>query len=708
MFRKTFTLLVTVLMIFSATACGKTSTDGGNAEIPESAEAVETTAGAETAENAEAEVENTQSAETAKEAVQDSDADSDAEAVADTALEDSATAQTHPEAESHPSEESYPNEKEAALAALSERMEKERETVYVYRDFGETDNHYTQKSKMAGIDSDLVKDMDENWQEDPHGGSSCIRCEQIAMTGDWGGWLFLNGYLPKGETVPSLNDGSMDGQGLDLTGAEKLTFYARGEKGGEKVEFFTCGFGYNGETNARMVQYPDSCTKRSAGVIELTDEWEEYEISLEGADLSYIVCGFGYVLNDRMSSDSDTVFYLDDIRFEGDIAAAQEAPVMLRSYDTENKYIKNVAFSYDNALAAMAFLSEGRQEEAKEILDAFVYAIDNDRAAGTGSAVAEQADAGAATGSVLNPKRVRNAYAAGDISPFPGWESGARLPGWYEAVDGTWYEDRYQVGSNVGNTSYVAMALLQYHRAYGEEKYLETACSLMDWVILNCSDGGDGFTGGFDGWEEGDPPVVYPFTYKSIEHNIDAYSVFDGLYGVTGEERYQEAAQSALRFIESMYDGERGLFMTGTLDDGVTPNTGVVVLDAQVWCRMALGEAFAPYSSALQVVEAMKTPEGGYPFCQENKNGGWWAEGTAYTALMYRGIGEDDKYEEAMEALISIQSDGGLFPAATVDNLSTGMELFDGSPWEYSRDLHIAPTAWFIMAANGFNPYAFE
>ena len=104
----------------------------------------------------------------------------------------------------------------------------------------------------------------------------------------------------------------------------------------------------------------------------------------------------------------------------------------------------------------------------------------------------------------------------------------------------------------------------------------------------------------------------------------------------------------------------------------------------------------------------MKTPEGGYPFCQENKNGGWWAEGTAYTALMYRGIGEDGKYEEAMEALISIQSDGGLFPAATVDNLSTGMELFDGSPWEYSKDLHIAPTAWFIMAANGFNPYALD
>lgn len=45
-------------------------------------------------------------------------------------------------------------------------------------------------------------------------------------------------------------------------------------------------------------------------------------------------------------------------------------------------------------------------------------------------------------------------------------------------------------------------------------------------------------------------------------------------------------------------------------------------------------------------------------------------------------------------------------PAATVDNLSTGFGLFDGSPWEYSTAPHIAPTAWFVMAVNDFNPYA--
>ena len=590
--------------------------------------------------------------------------------------------------------------KEAAVSALLTRMEGEREAVYVYKDFGVTQNHFTQKAKMFGRDGSLVQDMDENWQEDPQEGSSCIRCAVSTRDGDWGGWLFLNGYLPEGESIPLLNDGSADGQGLDLTGARELRFFAKGEKGGERVEFFTAGFGYDGTSGRRIEDYPDSSEKRSAGWIELTDTWEEYSIPLDDADMHYIVCGFGYVMNDRMNGNTDSVFYLDEIRFTGDLRAAQAAPVMIRSYDTENRYIQNVAFSYDNALAAMAFISEGRQEEAQQLADAFVYAVINDRALppeDRGKAGAENEPPAA--------RRVRNAYAAGDISSYPGWESGARLPGWYDNEEQTWYEDRYQVGSNVGNTSYVALALMQYYNKYGGEVYLNTARSLMDWVIENCSDGGDGFTGGFDGWEEGDPPTVYPFTYKSIEHNIDAFAAFTALSDATGESRYAEAADSALRFVQSMYDEEDRLFMTGTGDDGVTPNRSVVVLDAQVWCAMALGDAFEPYADALGVVEKMKSPEGGYPFCLENKNGGWWAEGTAYTALMYRGLGEEEKYEEAMQVLMSIQLESGLFPAATVDDLSTGMDLFDGSPWLYSTDPHIAPTAWFIMAANHFNPY---
>lgn len=43
---------------------------------------------------------------------------------------------------------------------------------------------------------------------------------------------------------------------------------------------------------------------------------------------------------------------------------SEDSHVMILSYDTDNIYIQNAAFAYDNALALMAFTSDGRQEEA--------------------------------------------------------------------------------------------------------------------------------------------------------------------------------------------------------------------------------------------------------------------------------------------------------------------------------------------------------
>ena len=582
----------------------------------------------------------------------------------------------------------YNNEKDAALDHLQSLLESYAQQVYVYRDFALTQNNFTQKALIYGNDRSLVKNMDENWTQDPFAGDSCIRCQIDTSGTDWGGWMFLNGYLPAGEITPLLNDGSLPGQGLDLTGAEELRFYAKGETGGEIVEFFTAGFGYDGEWGTRLVDYPDSAKKQSLGFIQLTNEWTEYVIPLGGLDLSSICCGFGFVCSGGKSGAAENIFYLDEIRFTGTIASAACAPTLLRSYDTDNIYIKNAAFSYDNALAAMAFLSEGMQTEAARILDAFVYAVENDR---------------------YEPGRVRNAYAAGNMQALPGWESGARLPGWYDPEigdTGTWYEDRYQVGCNVGNTSYVALALLQYDVLYGSDIYRATAQTLMDWVIDNCSDGGVGFTAGYDGWPEGGT-TVYPFTYKSIEHNIDAYAAFSRLAALTGETRYKQAAQSALAFIASMYDKDDGVFYTGTLDDGETPSTGNIVLDAQVWSALALRDAFTPYEACLERAAAMRVENGGYPFCEANATGGWWAEGTAYTALMFRLHGASSQATAALDALCGLQLEDGSFPAATVDDLSTGFELFTGEPWVYSTDSHIAPTAWFVLAVNGFNPYQF-
>lgn len=586
----------------------------------------------------------------------------------------------------------YETSKDAALAYLSARQSDAAEALYVYSDFSSALNHFTQKAKIDDGNSDYIYDMNENWQEDPFMGDSAIEVRAKTVGTSWGGWLFLNGYLPEGSTEAQLDFGDVPDAGLDLSGATELTFWAKGAEGGETVEFFTAGLGYDGETNAKMADYPDSNPKVSLGFTTLTDEWEPYSIDLSGADLTHIGSGFGFVLSGVYSGERESTFYLDEIRFEGPIAMLQDAPRFIKSYETDTRndpdelYIQTTAFSYDNALAALAFISDGQQEQAKALLDAFVYAVANDR---------YQAD------------RVRNAYLYGDIRPFPGWASGTRLPGWYDVEAKTYYEDQYQVGTNVGNSSFVALALLQYYKQYGGEEYLQLAETAMDWVLDNCTDETPGFTAGYDGWPEAEDGMQV-WTYKSSEHNIDAYAVFKQLYALTGDERYAAGAESALEFIISMYDAEGGYFYTGTLADGVTPNKDNLVLDAQVWTLLSLGmQDFTPYLAALDTAVGMQTAEGGYPFHAANTNGGWWPEGTAFTALALRAAGRDAEARAALDALAGIQRLSGSFPAATVAQLSTGFDLFTGDPWIYRDIPHIAPAAWYVMAVNGFNPYAF-
>ena len=230
-----------------------------------------------------------------------------------TAVPTATPAATPTEGVSEAKAKTYEKAKDTALAALVKRLKDEQAVVYVYHDFGVTENHFTQRAKMFGHDASLVKEMNENWTKNPYSGTSCIRCEQLIKIGDWGGWMFMQGYIPEGSSTPALNTGNQPGQGLDLSGADALHFYARGDQGGERLELFTCGFGYNASTDVKIVEYPDSATKKSIGWVELTKEWKEYVIPLDGADMSSIVCGFGFVLNDTKSGVGTTVFYLDEI-----------------------------------------------------------------------------------------------------------------------------------------------------------------------------------------------------------------------------------------------------------------------------------------------------------------------------------------------------------------------------------------------------------
>jgi len=135
--------------------------------------------------------------------------------------------------------------------------------------------------------------MDGGCTENPHSGTSCLKA-QFTASSNWGGVVWQN---------PANNWGDQLG-GYDLTGAKKLTFWARGDKGGEVVSF---GFGV-----LNKAKFSDSGSGKLEDV-ELSTDWKEYTIDLTGQDLSRILTGFYWTLG---SPGQPVTFYLDDIKFE--------------------------------------------------------------------------------------------------------------------------------------------------------------------------------------------------------------------------------------------------------------------------------------------------------------------------------------------------------------------------------------------------------
>jgi hypothetical protein len=129
--------------------------------------------------------------------------------------------------------------------------------------------------------------------EDPHSGPTCIKVEYKAV-GDWGGIVWQN---------PENDWGDKPG-GFNLTGATRITFWARGAAGGEKVEF------YFGVIKSEK-PYSDSDNGRITVI--LTKDWKQYTIDLSGKNLTRIKTGFGWSL---AGQGKPVTFYLDDIQYE--------------------------------------------------------------------------------------------------------------------------------------------------------------------------------------------------------------------------------------------------------------------------------------------------------------------------------------------------------------------------------------------------------
>lgn len=186
---------------------------------------------------------------------------------------------------------------EEPINAVSASPANSFQPFVVYQDKGTPKNHFVASGFMP---NGKCLNMDDGWKQDCYDGSSCIKIvyDIVCSREDqkWAGIYWLN---------PANNWGKQKG-GFNLEGAQRLTFWARGEKGGERIEEFKIG-GIAGD-------YPDS-DMAMIGPVLLTKEWREYSIDLRGKDLSYISGGFSWSTFVDVNP-QECAFYIDNIQYE--------------------------------------------------------------------------------------------------------------------------------------------------------------------------------------------------------------------------------------------------------------------------------------------------------------------------------------------------------------------------------------------------------
>jgi len=158
---------------------------------------------------------------------------------------------------------------------------------------------------------------------------------------------------------------------------------------------------------------------------------------------------------------------------------------LILSYEGD-KNLEEVCFTYDQALGAIIFLTQGDDDRAKKVLDFYLNKIEN-------------------------RQDIYNAYITnGDVF-------------------------EYVVHS--GPCAWIGIAALDYVKQTRDKKYLKIARKVSNFLFLMMDS-----EGGIRGGEKD--------LWYSTEHNLDAFAFFDLFYRLTGKKKYNQAALKIKKWIE--------------------------------------------------------------------------------------------------------------------------------------------------------------
>ncbi len=404
-----------------------------------------------------------------------------------------------------------------------------------------------------------------------------------------------------------------------------------------------------------------------------------------------------------------------------DAYATGDAVRLIQSYSDQGG-LESTGFTYDNAVSIHAYLVRGTKDDvarAEVLGDGLIYAQ--------------------ATNFPFNDGRFAQAYFVNQEATDG---SGAYItPAAYPF---------YFYTSAVGDQAWAGMALAQLYRRTGKTKYLTAALSVANWVVTNTYNtlgaGGYSFGANINQYNQSVPSP----NGKSTEHNIDTFAFFTMLDELTHHgnaangSSWKSLAEHALTFVSAMYNATDGYFFTGTDGDQITINYYPVPEDVQTWSYLALldnkykqtidwaianlkaTDTAAATDSSLTGTETFT----GLVFDSASLNttaydpDAVWLEGTSHTiaALTARAVAGGGGFQKRIEDLRSAialvktcetaQAElgvgqtihGNAIPAG--DGLVASTSPMDtGFGYGYFPNLHIGATGWYLIGAQGGNPF---
>lgn len=357
------------------------------------------------------------------------------------------------------------------------------------------------------------------------------------------------------------------------------------------------------------------------------------------------------------------------------VSATGAGPVFVASYPTATvDQLKDVAFLYDNAVAALALIGCGDEKHAAQIGGAILIALDYDR--------------------YWHDGRLRNAYLAGAPA------NPVKLTGWWDKKQNRWVEDAYQVGSDSGNMAWTMLALLALHKTSGDARYVDGAKRMAAYLDKSFdARKPEGFTGGMFG----DEPKPQVNLWKSTEHNTDVAAAFRALADVTGDKHWRERAGVAQSFVAAMWQPDCKCFITGTKPDG-SPNP-ILALDADLWPLLALPGFVSRNGDAITTANTRMGVHGGLAYSEAKD--GVWTEGSAQGALLLELLGRAGEASALLKVAERNRLPDGSYYASEPIKLPTGFML-DTDPTKprlYFHIPHLAALGWVAMAERRFNPF---